>query len=259
MDKFYLKNNMKIGIIYCGYNTEEYVKDTIAPWIKAKQRYDMIISAVSVPFEEYLGLDQGKDETTNILIDLLKENKIDSLYTDPKYVKESMARNFCLFNLLDKKCDLVVLVDSDEFYTDKDIDKLIDYINNTPQYDCYEVHLKNYVFDGTYWVDGFHPFRAFRNDRNMGINQFYWDNDLIFNNGKTHKYTNYITIPKDILHIKHMTWLNNEKSKLKVQYHLKHFGGCSYKWDEASNKLEFDLDYYDRCGYERPRIYKDEN
>lgn len=250
---------MKIGIIYCGYNTEEYVRETITPWIRAKDRHDITISAVSVPFEEYLGLDQGNDGTTEILVDLLKNKKIDALYTDPKYVKENIARNFCLFNLLDKKCDLIILVDSDEFYKDEEIDKLIAYTEDNPQYDCYEVHLKNIVFDGTHWVDGFHPFRVFRNDRNMGINEFYWDNDLIFNNGKTHKHTNWTTIPKDVLHVKHMTWLNNEKSKLKIEYHLKHFGGCSYKWNNELNTLEFDLDYYDRCGYERPKVFKHED
>lgn len=250
---------MKIGIIYCGYNTEEYIKDTISPWINAKSKFDINISAVSLPFEEYLGLDQKKDKTTDILIDLLKNNKIDSLYTEPKYVKEHTARNFCLFNLLDKKCDIIFLVDSDEFYTEKDIDRIFRYVEENPQYDCYEINLKNYVFDGNQWIDGFHPFRIFRADRHGGINHFYWDNDLIFNNGKTHKNTNYITIPKEVTHVKHMTWLNNEKSKLKIQYHMKHFNACSYKWNDSLDILEFDLDYYDRCGYERPKIYKDED
>ena len=250
---------MKIGIIYCAYNTEDYILETISPWIKAKNKFDINISCVSLPFEEYLELDQTQDKTTEILIDLLKQGKIDSLYTEPKYVKENTARNFCLFNLLDKKCDLIFLVDSDEFYNLYQIESILKYVEKNNQYDCYEIHLKNYVFDGKTWVDGFHPFRIFRNDRNMGINEFYWDNDLLFNNGKTHKQSNYVTIPKEIAHIKHMTWLNNEKSKLKIQYNLKHFGGCSYKCNKEKNGLEFDLNYYDRCGYERPKIYKDEN
>lgn len=248
---------MKIGIIYCGYNTEEYVIDSITPWIQAKLNHDIKISAVSVPFLEYKDLDQKEDSTTSTLHSIYKLGGIDSLFTEPKHVKENIARNLSLFSLLAHKPDAIMLVDSDEFYTQEDIKNIFDYVQNTPQYDCYEINLKNYVFDGKKWIDGFHPFRIFRNDRNGGINQFFWDNDIIFANGKTHKQTNYITIPKEVAHIKHLTWLDNEKSKLKVQYHLKHFGACSYKWNEAKNGLELDLDYYDKHGYERPIVYED--
>jgi hypothetical protein len=233
------------------------VVDSITPWIEAKKNYDIKISAVSVPFLEYKELNQGEDGTSSILSGLHNQGKIESLFTNPRYVKENIARNLSLFNLLSYKPDVVMLVDSDEFYTQENIKSIFDYVESTPQYDCYEINLKNYIFDGKKWIDGFHPFRIFRNDRNGGINQFYWDNDLIFANGITHKESRHITIPKEVAHIKHLTWLNNEKSKLKVQYHLKHFGACSYKWNNEKNELEIDLGYYDKYGYERPVICED--
>lgn len=248
---------MKIGIIYCGYNTEEYIIDSITPWIQAKADHDIVISAVSVPFLEYKALDQKSDNTTSILSDIYKLGGIDSLFTEPKYVKENVARNLSLFSLLAHKPDAIMLVDSDEFYTKENIKNIFDYVRDTPQYDCYEMNLKNYILDGKKWLDRFHVPRIFRNDRNGGINQFYWDNDLIFINGKTHKQVSSVIIPKEVAHIKHLTWLNNEKSKLKVQYHLKHFGACSYKWNDAKNELEIDLEYYSKHGYETPIICED--
>lgn len=248
---------MKIGIIYCGFNTEEYVLDTIAPWIKAKGRHDLSIAAVSIPFQEYFFLNQGEDNTTQILRDLNKEGKIDFLFTEPKYVKENVARNLGLFSLLNNKPDIIMLVDSDEFYTQESIDKIFQYVKDTPEHVCYEIHLKNYIFDGKTWLDGFHPPRIFRTDRHKGINQFYWDNDLLFNDSTTHKGVSSITIPKEVAHIKHMTWLNNEKSKLKTQYHLKHFGACSYRWNNETDSLELDLEYYDKHNYPRPVVHKE--
>ena len=250
---------MKIGLIYCGYNIEEYVLDTITPWIEAKKFFDVKIAAVSLPFKEYFNSSQSEDKTKDILTDLYSRGQIDFLYTEPKYIEEHTARNLCLFSVLANKPDIVIMVDGDEFYTVEAIKSIVDYIEKTPQFDCYEVDFKNYVFDGKQWIDGFHPFRVFRNDRNKGINQFYWDNDVIFINGKTHKQTNYVTIPREVAHIKHMTWLNDERSRLKREYQLKRAGVCSYNWDDEKKCLSFNYDYYDTHGYERPVVFRDED
>ena len=53
-----------------------------------------------------------------------------------------------------------------------------------------------------------------------------------------------------------MTWLH-ENGEEKVKYHKKHFGGCSYIWDEKRKELSLDIDYYDRMGYKRPIIHKE--
>ena len=245
---------MKAGIIYCGYNTEEYVIDTLTPWVEAKDFFDIKIAAVSVPFEEYRTLNQQQDNTTNILKNFYKKGAIDALFTEPKYIKENIARNLSLEYLLQYNPEFIMLVDSDEFYTKDEIQKIFKITQDNKNIACLEINLKNYIMDGKTWSDGFHAPRVFRNDIYDGIKEFYWDNDLVYNNGYSHNHNKGL-IPKEIVHVKHMTWLNNEKSKLKIQYHLNHFGGCSYKWNEEKNSLEIDWQYYDYMGYKRPTIY----
>ena len=247
---------MKIGIIYCGYNTEEYVKDSISPWIEAKDQYDIRISAVSIPFKEYAGITEEKDSTTDYLLSLREDGKIETVFTEPKYVKEYVARNFCWYDLQASNPDFMIFVDSDEIYTRESITRIFDYVQAHPEYESYQVNFKNYILDGKSWID-FHPFRIYRNDRNGGIRHLYHDGDVMFNNGKIANQTHFTLIPKQVAHIRHMTWLDNEKSKLKVQYHLKHFGACSYRWNEEKKGLEIDYGYYDKHGYDRPIIYND--
>ena len=250
---------MKIGLVYCGYNIKEYVTETITPWVEAKEFFEIKIAAVALPFKEYLGSGQGEDGTVEILSNLLAENKIDFLYTEPKYIQEHIARNLCLFAVLAHNPDIVIMVDGDEFYTVDSIKRIVEYIEKTPEVDCYEIDFKNYVFDGKQWIDGFHPFRIFKNNKHGGINQFYWDNDIIFNNRTTHKQSNFITIPREVAHIKHMTWLNDERSRLKMEYQTKKTGGCSYVWNSETKSLSFDYAYYDKYGYERPNLFRDED
>ena len=61
----------KYGIIYCGFNTEEYVLQSIKPFLN-KDNY--FVSAVSVPFEEYRDIDKLEDNTTGILKELVEPN-----------------------------------------------------------------------------------------------------------------------------------------------------------------------------------------
>ena len=49
-----MADTLKYGIIYCGYNTEEYIVDSITPFL---DRDNFVVSAVSVPFEEYKDVD----------------------------------------------------------------------------------------------------------------------------------------------------------------------------------------------------------
>jgi hypothetical protein len=83
----------KYGIIYCGYNTEDYVLKSIEPFLK---RDNHVVSAVSVPFREYKGIDTMHDHTTDILRELVTQNKLKYLVDSPQYVSEAQARNFAL-------------------------------------------------------------------------------------------------------------------------------------------------------------------
>ena len=63
----------KFGIIFCGYNTEEYVLESIEPFLK---RDNHIVSAVSVPFKEYKGIDLLHDHTTDLLRELVEQKRL---------------------------------------------------------------------------------------------------------------------------------------------------------------------------------------
>jgi hypothetical protein len=249
---------MSIGIIYCGYNSIKYAKDTIAPFINLKDRFHLNISAVSLPFLEYFDINKENDGTTEFLLGLYNDNKIDNVFTGPNYIQEHKARDLCLQYLKVINSDLIWLVDADEFYSHKDIENIINYIRLNQDYCWYSLNFKNYVFDGKQWIDGFCPPRIFRtrfNDKE--VNEFYWDNDIIYKDkyGGTVSYKNLSNkqIPKDIVHVKHMTWLHSN-GKDKYEYQMKHFGHCGYKWNYETNQLELNLEFYAKNKIDIPKI-----
>jgi hypothetical protein len=251
---------MKIGIIYCAYNCFSYIKESLSSFAEAK-RQGLInqISAVSIPFAEYFDLNQIKDGTTNLLIHLHERTLIDKIFTEPNYIQEHKARDLCLQYLKSVDCDIIWMVDGDEFYSIEDIKNIINFINNNPNYYWYSINFKNYIFDGKQWIDGFCPPRIFKTKSNiLNIDKYYWDNDLAYKD-KDDKTFNYklldnLTIPKEVAYIKHLTWLH-ENGKLKYEYQIKHFGYCGYKWNYDENKLEFDKDFYLKIRQELPTIY----
>lgn len=250
---------MKFGIIFAGFNNFKYCSTSIIPWVLYKKLYpnNIFIAAVSVPFKEYEGEIKSIDSTTEYLMQLSNEKYIDICFDQPKFIKENEARNMPLFYLLNEDVDYVMIVDSDELYTLENISNILEYVGKN-DFDAFQINFKNYILDGKSYLDGFCPFRIFKTKINDGIDRFYWDNDIKYKNGKINKQLNYTTIPKNIAYIRHMTWLN-ENGEEKVKYHLKHFGSCSYKWNQDKMELEIDFDYYSKMGYEKPVIFKDAN
>lgn len=253
---------MKIGIIYCAYNCFSYVKDSLHSFAECK-RQGLIsqICGVSIPFAEYFDLNQTKDCTTDFLIDLHKKQLIDQLFTEPNYIKEHEARDLCLQYLKNANCDTIWMVDGDEFYSVEDIKNIINFINDNPNYYWYSINFKNYIFDGKQWIDGFCPPRIFRTKSNiLNIDKFYWDNDICYQD-ENKKIFNYklldnLIIPKEIAHIKHMTWLH-ENGRAKYEYQMKHFGYCGYKWNYESQQLELNEDFFLKTNQKIPNILKD--
>jgi len=250
---------MKIGIIYCAYNCFSYVQKSLHCFLEAKQQGLISeISAVSIPFAEYFDLNQIKDNTTDFLIHLHQKNLIDKVFTQPNYIQEHKARDLCLQYLKNINCDVIWMVDGDEFYSIEDINNIINFINNNPNYYWYSINFKNYIFDGKQWIDGFCPPRIFRTKSDiLNIDKFYWDNDLAYKdeNGKifNYKLLDNLTIPKEITHIKHLTWLH-ENGKLKYEYQMKHFGNCGYLWNYEKEQLEFNEDFYIKNNIKKPLI-----
>lgn len=248
---------MKIGVLFCGFNSEEYVEESISSW---KDRDDVIISAVSVPFLEYEHQEQKEDRTTDILRNLLEQKKIQHLVDSPKFIREHEARDLSLQYLLSQNVDIIWLVDSDEIYSNEEIDRISKYVNIT-NFCWYSVCLKNFVFDKkTYLKKPFCPPRIFKTSYNNSIiNKFYWDNDISYldSNLKEVQYSNYSNtdISKDIAWVSHYTWLNDQTGRRKVEYQKKHFGHCSFKWDEKEG-LTFDENYFKIAKEDIPEIVK---
>jgi hypothetical protein len=248
---------MKFSIIYCGYNNLEFTKKSLPVWIEASKKYDLRIAAVSVPFMEYKNITSYNDGTTEYIKQAARDKLIDVCFDNPIYLKEADARNLCLFYLMSHDCDYVFLADSDEMYTVEEIGRIIEYVKTKPQIDCFEIQFKNYIFDGKSWIDGFHPFRIFKTSGQGGLSRFYWDNDVKFKNGKTQHDIERVIIPKDVAFIRHLTWLHSN-GKEKYEYHMKHFGLCSYNWNYNTNMLELNEQYYISKKEKIPEIHKEE-
>lgn len=288
----------KIGIIFCAYGNPDYVQPCLDPWIKLKEKYNISIAAVHGQFKEYHdnGIEDKDYETQLKLKDLEWNKNIDCLYlqndynvfwpdhlNQTKYETESEIRNKGLKYLLEEKCDIIWLLDLDEFYTEEQIENIVNYIKlpASQLYTWFSINFKNYILNGKQWVDDFCPPRIFRvNCGKFLLERFYYDNDLFYRIKETivgdlpgyyngpiegtpiplyqrHWAIAGNKISKHIAHIKHLTWLHSN-GKNKVLYQLKHFGHCSYKWNEEKNELEIDLDFYRKNGLDLPIIYKDD-
>lgn len=247
----------KYGIIYCGYNTEDYVLRSIEPFLN---RDNYIVSAVSVPFKEYKGIDELHDHTTDLLRELVEQKKLKYLVDSPQYVSEAEARNFALFYLRKYNLDYIWLVDSDEFYTDEDIKKIENYVESSNK-NLFKISLKNHIFDLDHYLEEpFCPPRIFKTkiDNNFLLEAFYWDNDICYgNDGKLVKFDAIeepTTIPKEVAYIPHYTWLNDRIGKRKVEYQHRHFGNCSYKWNYDNHRIEFDEEFYKSHNLDIPNV-----
>ena len=250
----------KYGIIFCAYNTEEYVLKSIEPFLK---RDNHIVSAVSVPFKEYKGIDSFHDHTTDLLRELVEQRRLKYLVDAPQYISEAEARNNALFYLKKYDLDYIWLVDSDEFYTEEYIEKIEQYVESSNK-NLFKISLKNHVFDLDHYLEEpFCPPRIFKTNikDELSLEGFYWDNDICYSEAENK--VNMISyesieeleiIPKQIAYIPHYSWLNDKIGKRKVEYQHKHFGHCSYKWNHEKHCLEFDESFHKKHNMPIPKV-----
>lgn len=251
---------MKIGVIFCAYNCEEYVMDSIKPFLDDDR---FIVSAVSVPFLEYRDIDDMKDGTTDLLKSLHLDGKIKYLTDSPEFIREHEARNLALEHLKKDKVGWIMIVDGDELMTKSDLDNIIEFISNDDSL-WYRIALKNFVFDKEHYLEEpFCPPRIFRMDSKdyEGVS-FYGDNDFNFQHKIFRARKNYDQfpckqIPQELVWVTHYSWLNDKIGKRKVEYQKSRWGenGCSFSWDEKEG-LIFNKSHYNKTGQEMPKILK---
>lgn len=251
---------LKFGILFCAYNNEETIKESLKPWLN---REDCVVSVCSSPFKEYKDLNQLKDKTQEIL---QATGGIDHLWLNNSFeYDEAYVRNKALRPLIQEDCDYIWIVDGDEIYSKEQIDSIIKYVKKEEFVTWFSVCFKNYVFDRHSYYLGFKPPRIFKSfTSDYFLNEFYFDNDISYKHRKTrdiiqYKQLSFKEIPQKVALIDHITWLSNETSRLKVEYQFRHFGHgmCSYKWNYEENCLEFNDDFYRKTGQPKPKIFQE--
>lgn len=235
----------RFGILGCFYDCENYLPEVLSPWFRLKKELNLSITAVNCLFSEYSSL--GYKNEDYLTQEIIKKNQFDYKIISPVPQRESEVRNLALSYLLYENVDFIWLLDGDEFYTEEQIRRSINFVKKNINNYWFPINFKNYIFDGKQWIDGFCPPRIFNNTLENKIDKFYWDNDIVYSNGKGYKTLKSLEIPREEAHVRHMTWLHSNGKK-KVEYQQKHFGHCSYKWNDHKNELEFDLDFYSKRG-----------
>ncbi len=241
----------KIGVLYCGFNQLENIKNTLTFWNELNiPGFEFIVGVISVPFSEYKNTNLKLDGSEKYIKSLPKKNIKYKIF-DPLYIKETQARSICLFKLMSNNPSLIWQVDSDEYYTLDNVKQILNFtsVNHTTY--AFLVNFKNYIFDGKDYVD-FSASKINKIDQLKPLG-FIDDNRILYEGGKV---ANPIEIPKDVAWVQHLTWLN-ETGKQKVEYQQKHFGHCSYKWNEEKQSLEFDLEYYKKFGGSPPIVNRE--
>lgn len=265
----------KIGILFTSFGMQEYLEAALTPWIQAREQnlngYEFIISAVSIPFKEYKDINSKSDDTVKILNQYKIDGKINYLTTAPLFVSEAEGRSIALLPLQDAEVEIVILFDGDEIITLDQISNILNFVKLDRFTSWFRFSYKNYVFtEKQYLSEPFTPPRLFRTKTNgYTLDRFRWDNDLVYKgtviegNAFKNKYVDYLelpskTIPASVAHIRHYSWISNERSKNKCLYQQSHFGGiCSYKWNYDLNRLEFNEEYYKSAGQSIPEILQD--
>jgi hypothetical protein len=253
---------MKIGIISSAYNCAEYLEEALRPWGEFKEESDTTISVVHVCFKENQELGfppKSSDDTESILKELNDEKIIDFLHIERKPLDEADSKSICLDYLKKQDVDYMWLLGLDEIYTVDQIKQIIKFVEFNKFITWFSINFKNYLFNDNTWVDGFCPPRIFNMKCNGGIDRLYYDDDVIYNDGSDYKVTSHLEIPRHIAHIRHMTWLNNETSKMKCEYQKYRWGEdfCSYLWNYDTSELEFNENYYEKHNKQKPNLNYD--
>jgi hypothetical protein len=248
---------MKIGILLSAYNSENYIDRCLEPWFNLKKELEITIGCNSGMYKEYIDLG-FKPKNKGTLTKLVNYDLDFLVSTGPNALLDENDSKNSVLHKLKNLCDIVWIVDSDEFYTENDIKSIVNYINQTPEFDWYSINFKNYTFTEKTFINGFCPPRIFRTNRNGGINEFYFDNHILYNDGDIFENKPNRSIPRNIAWVEHYSWLNNNlTSREKIEYQNQRFGGqCAFRWNEESKTLELIKEFYYSRNIEPPILHE---
>lgn len=249
----------RIGLILTIGLDDKYLIQNLVGWIEAQNSGMDIVSAfVRVPFPEWVDVvpSDGYNCDPEWLTKLKLE--ISYYYSNSTPLHEYEARNKALNYLLSRNCDYIWIVDGvDEAITFEEIKKTLDYVEQNKFYAWFKTEFKNYTFSTNTYIEGFTPPRIFRSCLSNGARllSFYYDNDVQYElSGEIIKYTSLSSkvAPKSIFFADHYSWLDNERSRRKIEFQLRHYNDCSFEW--KNGHLAFNADYYARIGKQIPKL-----
>ena len=252
---------MRIGVIFCIYGCEDYVDGCLAPWFNLSSEFDFIFTLTSGRFKDYadLNIPDRNKPTLKKLIEW--EFNYMSITGGDKILDEDTSRNRCLEFLKPYQCDLIWLVDGDEFYTEQQIKDIIFYIGSTPEQEAYSIWLKNYTIKFPLYTGKWDRPTIFRNRKWGGINRFYFDSNFVFTD-EIHSIRDLEinSIPRKICFLEHHSWLPSQATKDKIAYQNLRYHGvnheipegcrCSFEWGE--NGLQFSSSFWKCRGLQIP-------
>tara|TARA_R110002050_G_scaffold245677_1_gene383249 strand:- start:159 stop:1082 length:924 start_codon:yes stop_codon:yes gene_type:complete len=257
---------MKIGIQILAYNCSNSFEKLIQPFLKLKNQFDIKIWVGSGQFKEYaeLGYKDLNHSTEVLLADLLLKEDIDYVFKPNKnnLLTDAGTRNKCIPWMKENDIDLMIQVDADEFYTDKEAVDLIKFIESNHEYSIYNVTYKNIVGDGEK-ID-WKRFVASWIKKHNGIKNYYFDMHWNYNDCE-YRQTPSIDVPKSLVNPAHYTWTNDDNTtgpshiKEKIEYQKRIYNdGCGYKWDEDIKKIvkEDEIDAKVNLVFSTARRYK---
>lgn len=254
--------NIAVGLV--GYECAEHLKNALAPWLELKKRgHNIFISLVHGIFPETysLGYPVLSTDGSHILMEELKLNgEVDhvQICVDPLYEYQLRNLNVEAAKASGQNFYYFWLLDHDEKYTIEEIEAAYKFAEEQEHkgFEWFKINFQNYVIKKGCWVDDFSAPRIW----NFSIlDKFYYDNEVLFTNGEKASENNGTLIPKEIgVFPRHDSWLGS-KSYLqrKIMFQRVHYSACSYKWNNSTDSLDFDYNYYFTTGKEIPILHYD--
>lgn len=252
----------KIGIIFCMFGNQDFVEPCLNAWKQVKNEF-FVYSCVSAPFEGYEDLKVETDNTAELI---RAANIMDFHFITDKYIKETDARQKCLDYLKEQNCDTVFLVDIDEFYTVEEVNKILEYVDKNKDVAWFKISFRNFFQNKNQFLsEYFCPPRIYRvNFLPFKLHSFIEDNGISYlaNNNIIHP--SCLRNKTIEIGVSHYSWLSNTGTKNKILYQNQRWSserksslngdGCSYKWNEEQNCVEFNEIWYKKNKLEIPNL-----
>jgi hypothetical protein len=263
---------MKTGFLAAAYDCSDFLDKSLSPFILYSLKNNSKISVVHSCFQEFFDLGNpilSKDGTHRKLTDYYNNGSISYLNISDKPLSEAAARNLALKPLLEAGCDTIILLDaSDELFTLKQIKEIVEYVENNPETNWFRLSLRNYYqTENQYLADLFTPPRIWKVDcPPFKLNSFNYDNNILFEYGTDKQLVDQNILKNKTINIpiKHLSWLSNSRSRDKILYQNTRWSsdkkptlngdGCSYKWDELTNSVQFNEIWFKKNKLPIPKV-----